>query len=131
MRYVDVKITRDIQTVYNRAVPEWEIPVLEYIFDSGNVERLPTTQKIDREYPNPAEEFDRLSRAYGSDPKTDIPHVASVYGNAGAGVRALMKVIEEAKVFEVELDAEAAAPPVPKPAPRTPRRRAETDSLLA
>ena len=40
MRHERVKVTRDGNTVHNRAVPPWEIPILEYLFDPGNVEPL-------------------------------------------------------------------------------------------
>jgi hypothetical protein len=127
MLYAHVKITRDTNTTYHRAMPEWEIPVLEFIFDPGNVTKLGTTEKVERAYPSAAEEFSRLTQAYGSDPKTDIPHVASVFGQQGAGVRALGRMIDEAKAAEAEAEA-AAAKATPKA--RAPCRvPAEADAL--
>jgi hypothetical protein len=108
MRYQRVKITRDQNTVYTRDFPIWEIPVLEFIFDEGNVIRLEEFLTVNRPYPDAANEFDRLTRAYGKDAKSDIAHVASVYGQAGAGIRALRNAIDEARKAEgeaVEADA--------------------------
>ena len=111
MRYEKVKVTRDTNTVHNRAVPSWEIPMLEWVFDEGNVVRLgefviPVKGKlINREYPSAVEELDRLTKVYGSDPKSGVPHAFSVYGNARAGIRTLQKMIDDAK----EADREAMA----------------------
>jgi hypothetical protein len=102
MRFTNVKVKRDTNTVYNRSVPEWEVPVLEFIFEDGNVERLGTFGEVARDYPAPAVEFDRLVRSYGADPQSGIPYVASVYGQASAGVRALGRAIEEAKADDAK-----------------------------
>lgn len=121
MRYERVKVKRDTNTVHNRAVAPWEIPVLEWLFDEGNIERLGVFEEAQGDYPEAAHELDRLVRCYGSDPKSGVPYANSVYGNAHAGVRTLRKMIEDAKA-----EAEAAAPgPVRK------RRTARTaESLL-
>lgn len=108
MRYEMVKVTRDTNTVHNRAVPTWEIPMLEWVFDEGNVVRsgefvTPVRGKlINREYPSAAEELDRLTKVYGSDPKSGVPHAFSVYGNARAGIRTLQKMIDDAKAADKE-----------------------------
>ena len=126
MRHVRVKIVRDQNTVHSTTVPRWEVPVIGFMFDDGNVTETGESVKLDREYPDPAAEFERLATVYGSDSKSGVPHVASVYGNAGQGVRALAKAIAEAKV-EDEAEEEA-----PKPAPTLKRgRRAAADALLS
>jgi len=119
MRFERVKIKRDTNTVHNRAVPPWEIPILEWIFDEGNIERLGSFEDTEHEYPDAAQELNRLERCYGSDPKNGVPHANSVYGNAHAGVRTLRKMIEDAKAQE----AEAAGP-------KRRRQRRTADSLL-
>lgn len=96
MRYERVKVIRDERTVYNRAVLPWEIALLEFTFGEGSVQRLDAFEENTAEYPDAKEEFLRLSGTYGSDPESGIPYVASVYGQASAGVRALGKAIEEA-----------------------------------
>lgn len=129
MRYERVKIRRDTNTVHNRAVPRWEIPILEFIFgEDGNVEPLEVFETLPDNYPEPAEEFQRLVQCYGADPQSDIPHVAAVYGNSRTGLRALAKAIADAKLEDEEAAEEEEAP---KPAPVAQRRRKSTvDSLL-
>jgi hypothetical protein len=124
MRNVRVKITRDQNTVYNRAVPAWEIPLLEFIFEPENVQSLEEFEKDLREVPSPGMEYDRLMRCYGSDPQSGIPHVASVYGNGQNGIRALAKVMKDA----VENDSDAE--PAPTPVRKRKRVVEQTDSLL-
>jgi hypothetical protein len=117
-----VKVKRDTNTVHNRSLPSWEIPMLEWVFDEGNIERLGTYEEVAREYPNAANELDRLVQVYGSDPKSGVPHANSVYGNARAGIRTLQKLIDDAK-----LEDEAA---MPMPAARKRVRQVQRDSLL-
>lgn len=124
MRHVEVKIKRDTQTTYVVSVPEWEVPIIEFLYDDGNVEQLETVTTIDREYPSAEYEFDRLTKAYGKDSDTKVPIVAAVYGNAGAGVRALKKAM---------LDAQTAEGHKPAPVKKQVRKVAASsgDSLLA
>lgn len=111
MRHERVKITRDGNTVHNRTVAAWEIPILEYLFDPGNVE--PTGDYVpgvkfkmrDKEsgevtildYPPAEYEFQRLVDAYKADPKSGIPHAVSVFGNGRRGITELRKLIDSAK----------------------------------
>lgn len=97
MLYERVKITRDPHTVYNRSVLPWEIAILEFTFEEGNVVRTGTTERTDTPYPEPGVEFQRLVLAYGSDPQSGVPYAASVYGQASAGVNHLRRAIAEAK----------------------------------
>jgi hypothetical protein len=97
MRYVRVKVKRDTNTVHNSLVSPWEVPVLEYIFEDGNVEELEEHEENAREYPDAPAEFGRLVKAYGADPKTGIPYVVSTYGDGRTGVKALAAAIDEAK----------------------------------
>jgi hypothetical protein len=134
MRYERVKITRDTNTVHSRDVPPWEIPLIEFLFDEGNVVRtdefvVPTEGKlINKGYPEAKTELNRLIDAYKSDPKSGIPYAISVYGNGKAGERALQKLIDDAK----EQDEAAAHEAAPTPARSRKRGRAvEADSLLS
>lgn len=129
MRYERVKVKRDTNTVHNRAVPPWEIPVLEFLFEEGNVEPQGEFEEVAGEYPEANVEFNRLTQCFGSDPQSGTPYVAAVYGNAGTGIRALRKAIADAKTEDEE------AGPVVKstPAPVTRSRRQKesaADSLL-
>ncbi len=102
MRYERLKITRDTNTVYNRAVPQWEIPILEFVFGEGNVVQLDVFEQAPIDYPEPRHEFERLSKKYGVDKDTGTDFVASVYGNSRIGVRELGKAIDAAKVEDAK-----------------------------
>lgn len=123
MLYERVKITRDPHTVYNRAVLPWEIAVLEFMFEEGNVIRLGTAERTNTPYPDAAIEFQRLSMAYGADPQSGVPYAASVYGQASAGVNALRRA-----VAEVKQEDEATRP---KAASKQRARRAPSAKVLA
>jgi hypothetical protein len=127
MRYERVKITRDTNTVHNRPVAPWEIPVLEFLFDDGNVVRMDEFEEVAGEYPDAAKELARLVQVYGSDPQNGVPYANSVYGNARAGVRSLTKLIEDAKSEDEAVAKEKA----PIPAPTKKRGRQSAESLLS
>ena len=129
MRYERVKVKRDTNTVHNRAVAPWEGPVLEFLFEDGNVERLDEFVEVAGEYPEAAKELDRLVRAYGADPKSGVPYANSVYGNARAGVRSLKTLIDAAKADDEATAKEAA--PIPAPARKRSRVAQAADSLLS
>ena len=112
MRHIRIKIKRDTNTIHNRSVPEWEIPILAFLFDDGNIENLETFEPVAGDYPEPNSEYERLRMAYGFDPQSGIPYVASVYGQAQAGVRALNKAMVQAR------EEEEATRPKQKRAPR-------------
>jgi hypothetical protein len=101
MRYERVMIKRDTQTTHNRAVPQWEIPILEMIFGEGNVEATGIFEDLDeRDYPEAAEEYDRLVSRYKKDPETKLEIVAEVYGQSRKGIKALQEAIDEARQGE-------------------------------
>lgn len=127
MRYERVKVTRDTNTVHNRAVAPWEIPVLEFIFGEENVTHLEEYEEVAGEYPDAPKELDRLVRCYGNDPKSGVPYANMAIGNAGAGVRALRKLIDDAKADDAEVAKQTRAP---APAKRS-RREATAESLLS
>lgn len=129
MRYERVKVTRDQNTVHNRAVAPWEIPILEWLFEDGNVVRLGEFEEVAGEYPEPSKELDRLVKCYGADPQSGVAHAYAVYGNAKAGVRTLTKMIDEA-IGSDEAAAKQTAP-TPAPAARRGRKAASADSLLS
>lgn len=129
MRYERLKITRDTHTVHNRAVPAWEAPILEYVFEEGNVKHTEVFDEVERDYPDAAMEFSALSTRYGIDKESKLPFAALVYGNAGLGVRALRKAIEQAKADDEE--AKRAASPAPAKRSRKGTASAVADSLLS
>lgn len=97
VRYERVKITKDTNTIYNRAVPSWEIPILEFIFGEGNVVPLGVYEEAPYDYPDPAQEHQRLKGKYGVDKETGTDFVAVVYGNSRIGEREVGKAIDAAK----------------------------------
>jgi len=97
MRYERVKVKRDDYTTYNRPVLPWEIPILEFTFGDGNVDRTGVFVDTKDPYPEAREEMYRLEKVYGHDRKTEIPHVASVYGQAAMGIARLEQAITEAE----------------------------------
>lgn len=140
MRYVTVKIRRDVNTVYVRPVPEWEIPVLEQVFgDDGNVEVTSEYTPVARDYPEPEIEAGRLVKRYGEDPSTKVSYFHAAYGGGRVGVNRLRSAIADAEKAEAAerpkaRKAKAPAKAAPKPAPkrRGARPRAEeADSLLS
>jgi hypothetical protein len=129
MRHERVLIKRSTETTHNRSVLPWEIPVLEYLFDPGNVEPLGEFIDVPGEYPSAETELTRLVQAYGSDPKSGIPHANSVFGNGRKGTTELRKLIEAAEADET---AARKTPAKPAAAPkRTRREHYERDELLS
>jgi len=118
MRHERVKVTRDTLTVHSLTVAPWEIPILEYTFDDGNVVRTGEYVEIERDYPDPGQEFQRLQKAYGQDMKTETPYAVIVFGAARQGVKAL------AALIDAERDAEGSTKPKKR------RRSIITDELL-
>lgn len=129
MRYERVKVTRDTNTVHNRAVAPWEVPILEFLFEEGNVLRLETFEEVAGEYPDAAKELSRLVVVYGADPKSGVPYANMVYGNAKAGVRSLKKLIEDSKADDLDAAKRAPTPAVAKSKRRT--ANIDADSLLS
>ncbi len=129
MRYERVEIKRDGNTVHNKEVAPWEIPILEFLFDEGNVRRLGVYVEAPGEYPDAAKEHARLHRVYGEDAKSGEPFVVSIYGNAGAGVRALRKEIEAAQADEKEAERQVKKPSPTRKSRTT--RDVEADALLS
>jgi hypothetical protein len=127
MRFERVKVTRDTNTVHSREAAPWEIPVLEFLFEEGNVVRTGEFVEIKGEYPEASKELDRLVRCYKEDPRSGVPYANMVYGNAQAGVRSLAKLIDDARKDDL-----AAARKKPTPAStKKPRRAIVADSLLS
>lgn len=106
MRWQRFEVKKDSQASYNREVAPWEVPVLTLVFDEGNIQPTDDYETVNRPYPDPAVEFDRLSKAYPTDPATGIPYVVQVYGTGQRGINALAKAIKEAREADAEYLAE-------------------------
>jgi hypothetical protein len=111
--------------VYNRSVLPWEIPVLEFTFEAGNVAVLDEYETNDLPYPEPQTEFQRLESAYGADPQSGRSYVSSVFGEASIGVNQLRRAIVEAR------EAEEASKPKASKKRRVSRKELEADPLMA
>lgn len=120
MRHEVLIIKRDTQTAIRKTIAPWEVPIVEYLFDEGNVTHTGEFVEADQEYPPASEEMIRLMKAYGADVKTNIPHAVTVYGAARAGVRALAKAIDAAQEEE---DEAGEAPPATTGARQLSRNR--------
>lgn len=135
MRYERVKVSRDTNTVHNLAVAPWEVPILEFIFEEGNVVRTGVYEEVSRGprhpegYPDAAKELQRLVECYGHDPKSGVPYANSTYGNARAGVRSMQKLIDEAKAEDEAVAAEKVS--TPAPAKKRSRKIDDSESLLS
>jgi hypothetical protein len=112
MLYQNIKIVRDLHTVYNRLMPEWELPVVMFIFDDGNVQPQGTFERVDRLYPSAQIEYERLEKRYGQDSQSGVPYVTSIYGPGARGVAAIQKIIDEAEADEQEQIRAGTAPKV-------------------
>ncbi len=133
MRYERVKVTRDQNTVHSREVAPWEIPVLEFIFGDGNVVRtgdfvtVTPGKLINHEYPEAITELNRMVEVYGHDPKSGVPYANFAYGNGNAGLKAVQKLIDEAKADDEAVVNEA---PVPTSTRKRGRPAKAAESLL-
>lgn len=130
MRYERVKVKRDTNTVHNQPVAPWEIPVLEFLFEAGNIEPLDEFVHTAHDYPDATKELERLSEVYGKDPKSGIPYAFSVFGSGRKGVRELQKLIDDAQA------ADKSAGPEVTPAAAVSKKRGrrpayENESLLS
>lgn len=127
MRYETVKVKRDSNTTNHLSVAPWELAILDYLYDEGNVIRTSQFVEADREYPEPAQELERLKKVYGSDPETKELHAVAVFGVGRTGVKAMAAAIDEAR------DAEhaAAKPKARKRRAAAERRPSYGDALLA
>ena len=73
-------------------VAAWESPVLQAVHGE-NVSYV-SESVLDREVPEAADEFVRLSERYKGETEDSHPFVTMVYGQFGPGVAALQKAIE-------------------------------------
>lgn len=85
----------------------WEVPVVDAVHDPGSLKVIRDVVLADRELPDAKSEYERLEnrykRARNDDGSFGLPVVATVYGQHGAGLQALKRAIEEAKIEEDSL----------------------------
>lgn len=98
LRAHKVVVLRDETTRISKDVWEWELPILEARHPEGYVMRSDDDEAIEverEELPDAEEEFNRLTRVYGTD-DTNRDLTELVYGYRGKGIAELAKLINAA-----------------------------------
>lgn len=95
MQYAIVTIRLSELHTQRLEMPPWEIPVAAAVHGDADVQVVDQVD-VDRHPPDALEEFGRLERRYGVDPKSEIPYVAQVYGQHQPGISRLAQAIAEA-----------------------------------
>lgn len=99
VRFHEVLVTRDANTIIPRQVSGWELAVLEEIYPDGNVNITNEFVRV-MELPEVDGEMARLTRIYGSDEESKVPFAEIVYGRSSNGLRALKRAMEQSLVEE-------------------------------
>lgn len=98
MRFVTAEVKRDTNHSHSADYAPWEIPILQFIHEEGNVLVTGETVVADRELPDPTDEMARLVTRYGKSEGGKTPIVLEVYGAGQAGFAALTAAIEKERV---------------------------------
>lgn len=96
----EVCVVRDPNFHIPRQAAQWEIPILQEIYGEGQVEVGKEYEFNFAKYDGVESEHARLSAIYGKEEDSKIPFVEVVYGRGPAGLKALGKAIEQARVNE-------------------------------
>lgn len=99
VRFHEVLVTRDANTIIPRQVSGWELAVLEELYPDGNVQSIREFVR-EKDLPEVSEEMARLTRIYGSDEESKVPFVEIVYGRSSNGMRQLQRAMEQSMVDE-------------------------------
>jgi hypothetical protein len=97
MRYVNVLVERSEHLSIPVTVPEWEVPILQFVHSAERVV-INSTVHRDVEAPRADHEYERLERCYGADVKTERAFVAEIYGQPPIGHKGLEAAIKAASV---------------------------------
>lgn len=100
MRVIIVKIQTNKVTCQQISVSPWEGAILEAVHGASKIE-IVGTEFIDRDYPDPGEEFERLSQRYKGPPDTEELYVEQCFGMGGGGVAHLSTLIAQAEEKEL------------------------------
>lgn len=102
-----VEIRRSELHTVVETYPLWEVPVVAAVHDDGALKVVADVTLADRELPDAKEEYERLDvrykRARNDDGSFGLAVVANVYGQHAAGLQALRRAIQDAKVEEDSL----------------------------
>lgn len=101
VRFHDVHVTRDANTIIPRQVSAWELAVLEELYPDGNVQIAGEFVR-EKDLPSVEEEMARLTRIYGSDEESKVPFAEIVYGRSSNGLRQLKRAMDQSIVSDEE-----------------------------
>lgn len=102
MRVAEINVRRSEHHSVRRLVGSWEIPILQFEHSPEKVEVLGFKRLDERAYPDPQQEFERLSLRYGIDTDNGATKAALVYGQGQMGVLSLRNLIEQERKLEAE-----------------------------
>lgn len=102
VRHVRFVVVRDAMTKIPRTGAAWELPLFEQIYGLGNIEDIQEfeVETDPSQILPPDEEMARLSRNYGSEKDTRVPHAEVTYGRGRAGVDALERAMRDAILLD-------------------------------
>ena len=120
LRFLELDIRVSELQTSRVSVASWEYPVLQAVW--GDSVSMVNEVLIDRDSPDPADEFRRLANRYGSAEVEGAPFVSAVYGQFGPGVAALANAIREGTYEGATVISE-------RPASRVPTAGAVPDSI--
>lgn len=102
-----ISIRRSELHTVEETVPLWEVEVIAAVHDDGAIKVIRDVTLTGRDLPDAKEEFQRLEnrykRARNEDGSYGLPVVATVYGQHVAGLQALKRAIDAARVEEDSL----------------------------
>lgn len=96
LKYTRVKITMErVQAAVTKSVPAWEVPVIQAIHPDTEIVK---DIVIDTKPPSVADEYERLSQAYGAERleggTAGPPYIEGVYGKGALGVAELKRAMQ-------------------------------------
>lgn len=111
MRFQTAKVIRDTNHSVSTAFAPWELPILEYLYEAGNVQIQSELEVNDagRELPEAGDEFARLVGRYGRNTDTGVSHAEEVFGRGNQGVKALAALIDNERAREKSASTKAGA----------------------
>lgn len=102
----EIEIRRSELHTVVETLAVWEVPVVAAIHEGG-IKVLRDTIIANVESPDPKEEYERLENRYkrsrNDDGSFGLPVVADVYGQHMAGIQALGRAIDAARISEDSL----------------------------
>lgn len=102
MRVAEVTVKRSEHHTATLLVGAWEILILQFEHTPEAVNVLGFKILEGRAYPDPQQEFERLSQRYGKDTESDASKASLTYGQGQMGVMNLRNLIEQERKAEAE-----------------------------